>query len=58
MQDDKKPQSGWKVLHSEYLSRKPWLTVRCDHLKLPNGNEIPNYYVLEYPDWINVLAVR
>ena len=57
MQDDKKPQSGWKVLHSEYLSRKPWLTVRCDHLKLPNGNEIPNYYVLEYPDWINVLAI-
>lgn len=57
MQDDKKPQSGWKVLHSEYLSRKPWFTVRCDHLKLPNGNEIPNYYVLEYPDWINVLAI-
>ena len=57
MQDDKKPQSEWKVLHSEYLSRKPWLTVRCDHLKLPNGNEIPNYYVLEYPDWINVLAI-
>ena len=57
MQDDKKPQSEWKVLHSEYLSRKPWLTVRCDHLKLPNGNEIPNYYVLEYPAWICVIAL-
>ncbi|WP_165043987.1 NUDIX hydrolase [Dysgonomonas sp. ZJ709] len=47
----------WKVLHSEYLSREPWFTVRKERVELPNGNEIPNYYVLEYPDWVNVIAI-
>ncbi len=53
LQDDKK----WEVIHSEYLIRRPWLTARCDHVRLPNGVENPEYYVLEYPDWVNVLAL-
>lgn len=57
MQNDEKEKSGWQVTDSEYLFRRPWLTVRRDCLRLPNGNEIPEYYVLEYPDWVNVLAV-
>lgn len=57
MQNDEKKKSGWQVTDSEYLFRRPWLTVRRDRLRLPNGNEIPEYYVLEYPDWVNVLAV-
>lgn len=52
-QDDRK----WEVLHSEYLIRRPWLTARRDSVRLPNGTENPEYYVLEYPDWINVLAL-
>ncbi|MDR0824555.1 MAG: NUDIX hydrolase [Prevotella sp.] len=51
--DDKK----WKVLDSEYLFREPWLTVRRDCVELPNGNRIPQYYVLEYPDWVNTVAI-
>lgn len=47
----------WKVLSSEYLFREPWLTVRRDNVELPNGNHIPEYYVLEYPDWVSVLAI-
>lgn len=47
----------WKVLGSEYLFREPWLTVRRDNVELPNGNRIPEYYVLEYPDWVSVLAI-
>lgn len=30
----------WKILHSEYLIRHPWLTVRRDHVRLPNGIDI------------------
>ncbi len=48
---------GWKLLHSEYLHRKSWLTVRRDHLELSNGHKIPEYYVLEYPNWVNVIAL-
>ncbi|HJD12102.1 MAG TPA: NUDIX hydrolase [Candidatus Phocaeicola caecigallinarum] len=47
----------WTVLESEYLIRRPWLTARKDHVLLPTGAENKEYYVLEYPDWINVLAI-
>jgi ADP-ribose pyrophosphatase len=48
---------NWKVLKSEYLYREPWFTVRKECVELPNGYQIPAYYVLEYPDWVNVIAV-
>lgn len=47
----------WKVLFSEYLIKRPWLTVRRDKLQLSTGKIIPEYYVLEYPDWVNVTAI-
>jgi len=47
----------WKVLESEYLFKRPWLTVRCETIQLPNGNINKEYYVLEYPDWINIIAI-
>lgn len=47
----------WKTLDSQYLFRRPWLTVRCDKLLMPNGKVMPEYYVLEYPTWINVIAI-
>lgn len=47
----------WKVLDSEYLFDRPWLTVRRERIGLSNGHVIPEYYVLEYPDWVNTLAV-
>ena len=47
----------WTVENSEYLFRRPWLTVRRDTVRLPNGTVHPEYYVLEYPTWINVIAI-
>jgi len=47
----------WKVLSSEYLYRRPWLTARKDAVELPDGRVNPEYYVLEYPDWVNVIAI-
>ncbi|MDR0811900.1 MAG: NUDIX hydrolase [Paludibacter sp.] len=47
----------WKVLESEYLFREPWFTARRDKCLLPNGNVMDAYYVLEYPDWINTIAI-
>lgn len=54
---NKTDDKAWKVLKSEYLSCEPWFTVRKEHVQLPNGNEIPDYYILDYPDWVNVLAI-
>lgn len=47
----------WKVLTSEYLARKPWFTVRHESLRTARRRRVPDYYVLEYPDWINVIAI-
>lgn len=48
----------WKTLGSEVIiSRPPWLTVRHDKVELPDGRVNPDFYVLEYPDWVNVIAI-
>lgn len=47
----------WELLSSKYLIKNKWLTVRQDHVKMPSGVEMDDYYVLEYPNWINVLAI-
>ncbi|MBO5562884.1 MAG: NUDIX hydrolase, partial [Bacteroidales bacterium] len=51
-------EGHWEVLSSEYiLRRSPWLTVRQDHVRLPGGAVNDEFYVLEYPDWVNVIAI-
>ena len=53
--DDPRP---FEVLDRKYLFRKPpWLVLRQDHLRLPSGREIPEYWISEYPPWANVVAV-
>ena len=47
----------WEVLGREYLYRRPWLTVRRDRVRLPTGAVNDEYYVLEYPTWVNVIAI-
>lgn len=47
----------WKVLDSVYLVQRPWLTARRDTVELPNGVVNDEYYVLEYPTWVNVIAI-
>ncbi|MCQ2346182.1 MAG: NUDIX hydrolase [Paludibacteraceae bacterium] len=47
----------WKVLKSENILKiGPWLSVRQEEVELPNGHRIPTWFVLEYPNWINVIA--
>ncbi|MGC8775584.1 MAG: NUDIX hydrolase [Chlorobaculum sp.] len=47
----------WEVLESTYLHRRPWLTVRQDRVRLSSGRTIDDYYVQEFPHWVNVLAI-
>lgn len=50
-------ETKWKVLDREYIIKRPWLTARRDKVELPDGRVIEEYYVLEYPDWVNVIAI-
>lgn len=46
----------WTLLDSKYIIQRPWATLRVDKLQLPNGNIKEEYYVLEYPTWVNMVA--
>jgi len=47
----------WKTLDSKYIIQRPWATLRVDKLEMPNGNIKEEYYVLEYPTWVNMVAI-
>ncbi len=47
----------WRTVSSEHIIRRPWLTARKDVLEMPNGTIVPEYYVLEYPTWLNIIAI-
>lgn len=47
----------WRVLSERYIIQRPWLTARCETIQLPNGVVNDEYYVLEYPEWVNVIAI-
>jgi 8-oxo-dGTP pyrophosphatase MutT (NUDIX family) len=47
----------WKTIDSKYIIQRPWATLRVDKLEMPNGNIKDEYYVLEYPTWVNMVAI-
>ena len=47
----------WEIKSSEYALDCKWLKVRKDRIKMPTGVELDDFYVLEYPDWINIIAI-
>jgi 8-oxo-dGTP pyrophosphatase MutT (NUDIX family) len=47
----------WVVESTRKIFQDRWLSVRADRCRMPDGREVDPYYVLEYPDWVNVVAV-
>lgn len=48
---------AWEVKSSTHLLHDRWLKVRADTCITAEGMEIAPYYVLEYPDWVQVVAL-
>jgi len=48
---------NWERISSKCIIQKKWATLRVDSCRMPGGTLIPNYYVLEYPDWVNAVAL-
>lgn len=48
---------GWRVLKRRYLLKRWWMNIRVDHVQLPSGKELPEFHVIEYPDWACVLCI-
>ncbi|MGO4524450.1 NUDIX hydrolase [Microvirga sp. 2MCAF35] len=56
--DPSSPQpKPWTVTNSRDVIRDRWITLRADDCVTDDGAEIAPYYVLEYPDWVHVVAL-
>lgn len=47
----------WETLSSQYLYRDSWFTARRDRCRMPSGKIVDPYYVLEFPNWANAVAI-
>jgi ADP-ribose pyrophosphatase len=47
----------WTICSSEYIHKGPWATLRSDKCEMPDGRLVEQYYVLEYPNWVNAVAL-
>jgi ADP-ribose pyrophosphatase len=47
----------WKTISSTYIHKGPWATLRSDKCEMPDGRVVDQYYVLEYPNWANAVAI-
>lgn len=47
----------WKILSQNVLLDRWWMKLRVDAVALPDGQVLPEYHVLEYPDWTLSLCV-
>jgi 8-oxo-dGTP pyrophosphatase MutT (NUDIX family) len=52
MQDEE-----WSVLASETIVKDRWIDLKAETCRTPAGQEIAPYYVLSYPDWVNIVAI-
>src|ERR1700712_21341 len=47
----------WKKLSSQYVFNDRWFKAKADSCALPDGRIIEPYYVVELPDWCNIVVV-
>ncbi|MGH2645434.1 MAG: NUDIX hydrolase [Chitinophagaceae bacterium] len=47
----------WEILSSQYIYKDGWFTARKDRCKMPSGKIVDPYYILEYPNWVNAVAL-
>lgn len=46
----------WTVRRSRYVLRDRWISARIDDCVTARGVEVAPYYVLEFPDFVHVVA--
>ena len=48
---------AWRVAGTRLIHADRWIRLRADHCITPEGAVLDPYYVLEYADWVHVVAV-
>ena len=44
-------EHGWEILAAETVYSDEWIRLEHEHVRLPNGYEIPTYNVIRQPDF-------
>lgn len=47
----------WKTLESKEIFRSPFHRMRVDKCDMGDGKLMPNYYVIEFTDWVNIIPI-
>jgi 8-oxo-dGTP pyrophosphatase MutT (NUDIX family) len=47
----------WTINKSQYLINDKFIKLRADSCTTPQGGVVDKYYVIEYGDWVNCLAI-
>jgi 8-oxo-dGTP pyrophosphatase MutT (NUDIX family) len=47
----------WTTVSTRTLVDRWWMRLREDHVRLPSGEELEEFHVLEYPEWSCVVCV-
>ncbi len=47
----------WTKRNSEYIISNQWVRLRKDHVILPDNKEIDDFYVIERPNLVHVIAI-
>ena len=53
-----KPKDNpWQVLSSRKVLDTPFLKIRSERVKLPEGTVLPDYYIIENPGWVGIVPL-
>lgn len=50
-------ERNWEILDSRVIFSDRWLTVRTDRCRTPAGLVLETYHIIEYSDWLHVVAI-
>ena len=47
----------WKTLESESIFKTGIVTLDKQKCEMPDGRIMPSYYILRFPDWVNIIPI-
>jgi ADP-ribose pyrophosphatase len=47
----------WKTLESTEIFTSGLFKLKSDKCELPDGRIMPRYFVMDFPDWVNILPI-
>ena len=47
----------WKTLESQQVFKSGLVSIDKDKCEMPDGRIMPSYYILRFPQWVNVVPI-